>query len=166
MPIIFLLFYKPPTIFFHYFQNFFLNLDRKMERDWPWERGFIVVLFCFCYIFFSFDTHLFNKMQRTASLKLRVVFVANKISRYISLTCKNVGSYMWVLNVFQNLVEQYVCAPLDQPLRLKVSDITTLWDNLVPLSNCLFIFSAISSIGDCITAVESIFVSFSSYSPP
>ena len=45
-------------------------------------------------------------MQWTASLRLRVALVANKICCFISLTYKNVGSYMWVLSVFQNLVER------------------------------------------------------------
>ena len=53
--------------------------------------------------------------------------VANKICRFISLTCKKVCSYMWVLNVFhdQNLVERHFRTPFGQPLQLKVSDITT-----------------------------------------
>ena len=53
--------------------------------------------------------------------------VANTICRFISLTCKKVCSYMWVLNVFhdQNLVERHFRTPFGQPLQLKVSDITT-----------------------------------------
>ena len=126
MPIIFLLFYKPPTILLPLFSKFLSQPRSQDGKGLTLGTRFYSSTFLFLLYIFLFDTHLFNKMQRTASLKLRVVFVANKISRYISLTCKNVGSYMWVLNVFQNLVEQYVCAPLDQPLRLKVSDITTL----------------------------------------